>query len=111
MRVLAFAMDEERLRIIEHHRRFYAEQFSTPVYELLMELIVQANYLYEQVNEHNRFQMEAYQKRYVAELQLALDHVSIMHEQVSASWQKLQAFDWNVSYGMSLEEATERMTR
>jgi hypothetical protein len=101
MKVMAFAMDEERLRIIEHNRRFYAEQYSTPTYELSMELVVQCNYLYNLMCE----------SRASGDDRVAYEHVRTMHQQASASWQKLQVFDWNTSHGMSVEEATERMAR
>jgi hypothetical protein len=109
MRVMAFAMDEGRLRIIEHNRRFYADRYSTPVYEHSMELVVQGDFLYHESLALRRFGQP--ESAYAAECRLAYEHVYLMHQQVSESWQKLQAFDWNVSYGMSPEAAAERMAR
>jgi hypothetical protein len=109
MRVMAFAMDEGRLRIIEHQRKFYADKFSTPVYEHSMELVVQGDFLYHESLALRRFGQP--EDAYAAECRLAYEHVYLMHQQVSESWQKLSAFDWNVSYGMSPEAAAERMAR
>lgn len=114
MNVMAFALDKERLSIIEHHRRFYPTLFSTPTYELLMHLVVQADYLYEEAMKqatYRSYPCAAWEREYADECRLAYEHVALMKDQVSESWVKLQAFDWNVAYGMGVHEATERMAK
>jgi hypothetical protein len=112
MQIMAFALTEERLRIVEHNRAYYRENFSTPAYEYLMELTSQLDFLHEQWlrAERYKFGRTTEEIAWADECRLVHDHVALMHEQVSQNWWRLSIFDYNVGHGMSVAEATERMT-
>jgi hypothetical protein len=90
MIVMAFAIPERTLGIIEHNRRFYGHRHSTHLYAYLIELTAQADYCYHQCPLlFGRGDAVA-----LSDEEVAYQHVKIMHEQVSSSWSAYSTAEW-----------------
>lgn len=107
MIVMAFAISPERLRIIEHNRRFYPGMNATVLFEHSMELISQVDYLYaEKLKNDMRL---LYGSHYPEDDDdaLAYAHVSIMCDQVREGWNKEYSRDWAAGQARMRQEMGE----